>query len=653
MVENPAQFRWSSYNAYVNKHNTNYGVIDRNEVLAMLSNDEKQAVKLFINYSNELENDNFIDIQDDARIEKKILNEAEARLFIAKFINRHVNLGGGNDLLFRVSLGNFRKAQRGIRNNAGTIPSFGSGPCVVEAAPAQGIPFKPYVNVPKDELDGEILAQMYESKIVGVSAAFVKDSQVVWANGYGWADLEKEKLVAPTTIFRIASVSKTITATALMQLWERGLFSLEDDISVYLGYLVRNPHHPNVRITFRMLLTHTSSILDSGGYEEALGLPRPPLLRDLLVPGGKAYSELTWGEFMPGTEFVYSNFGFGIIGALVEVISGERFDQYAVRHIFRPLGMDASYNVSDIVNFDEIAVLYKTSGDNEFYPAVDYFPTDERPLKKEYALPLGNYYIGPAGAVRSSVLDLAKFMIAHMNGGVYHGVRILQKHAADLMHQLQWYGYGMEGLFRYMGLGFHITDALADRRLIGHPGEAYGLLSDMYFNGDENAGVIFMTNGGYYKFLSSGFASIEVEVINTIFNKLVGKPLPIVRTITVIIGDNKVYTGTRMIFYPVLPDVKADDLYAPAITIADALETAIEFDDKSGALILSKGTVTIHAKTGNSYLEVNNDKVPTSSEIYLKSGFVMLPLITVAKLFGAFIDYNSIEKKFILSLPPA
>ena len=98
MVENPAQFRWSSYNAYVNKHNTNYGVIDRNEVLAMLSNDEKQAVKLFINYSNELENDNFIDIQDDARIEKKILNEAEARLFIVKFINRHVNLGGGNDL---------------------------------------------------------------------------------------------------------------------------------------------------------------------------------------------------------------------------------------------------------------------------------------------------------------------------------------------------------------------------------------------------------------------------------------------------------------------------------------------------------------------------------------------------------------------------
>ncbi|HOV80673.1 MAG TPA: serine hydrolase domain-containing protein [Bacillota bacterium] len=440
--------------------------------------------------------------------------------------------------MFREGLGNFSESRRGMRNSAGS----GSGvyPCFVETAPARGVPFRPYVNVPKDKLDREILARMYESKIVGVSAAFIKDGRVVWANGYGWADLEKGKLATPATVFRIASVSKAVTATALMQLWERGLFSLEDDIGVYLGYPVRNPRYPDVKITFRMLLTHTSGILDSGGYETALGSAPPPLLKDLLAPGGKAYSELTWGGFMPGAGFVYSNFGYGIIGALVEVISGERFDQYAAGHIFRPLGMDASYNVSDIVNFGEIAVLYETTGDGKYSPACDYFPSGARPPRKEYALPPGNYYIGPAGAVRSSVPDLAKFLIAHMNGGVYRGVRILQRRTADLMHRMQWYGYGLGGLFRYMGLGFHITDALAGRRLRGHPGEACGLLSDMYFSAGENAGVIFMTNGGCYEFLDSGFAGIEVKVINAIFDKLAGKPLPAVRTVTATVGGDGV-----------------------------------------------------------------------------------------------------------------
>lgn len=533
------------------------------------------------------------------------------------------------------NLRDYNDTQLRVRHKHDNTPFFDAGPCDVETGQAGGIPFKPYVNIPENDLDREILARMYESKIVGASAAFVKGGQVVWAKGYGWADLEKEKLATPRTIFRIASVTKTITATALMQLWERGLFNLDDDIGIYLGYMVRNPHYPDIKITFRMLLTHTSSILDFGGYEEALVSPRPPLLREILVPGGKAYSELTWGDFMPGTEFVYSNFGYGIIGALVEVIAGERFDRYAVGHIFRPLGMDAAYSVSDIADFDEIAVLYKTSGSGEFYPACDCFPGGARPPGKESTLPLGNYYIGPAGAVRSSVPDLAKFMTAHMNGGVYRVARILQKYTADIMHQLQWYGHGLKGFFKYSGLGFHITDALADRRLRGYAGEAYGLLSDMYFNCEEEVGVILVTNGGCYQFLSCGYAGFEAEAINTIFLKLDGSPLRAAGTVTVVIGDDRLYAGGRTIFYHVLPDIRAGDLYVPAVNIADALETAVEFEGKSGNLTLSKGTVVLHAKIGYPYLQVNKKEIPLSNEIYLKNGFVMLPLAGVAELFGA------------------
>lgn len=377
---------------------------------------------------------------------------------------------------------------------------------------------EPYANTPRNDLDKFILSEMDKARIVGLSAAFVRGDKVVWANGYGWADLERRKPAAPDTVYRIASVSKIITATALMQLWERGFFALDDDIGLYLGYPVRNPHYPEVKITFRMLLTHNSSILDAGGYEKAKAMlfPAVPLLKELLLPDGTAYSSLTWGNYQPGTQFNYSNFGAGIIGALVEVISGEHFDRYVLRHVFKPLGMDAGFVAADLSQAEKLAVLYLGGSDGRFYPACDYFKEGEVP-EREGHLPLGNYYIGPAGGVRTSILDLAKFMIAQMRGGVYDGVRLLRPDTVDLMQQIQWRGFGMKGFFRCIGLMFHITDALAGRRLTGHAGDAYGLRGDMYFDRDEGIGVILMINGGYYKFLRSGFTDIEEAVINRIF----------------------------------------------------------------------------------------------------------------------------------------
>ncbi|MDD3653561.1 MAG: serine hydrolase [Desulfotomaculaceae bacterium] len=379
------------------------------------------------------------------------------------------------------------------------------------------VSLKPYPNVPQNALDAAILAEMRKNQIVGISTAFIRNSQVVWAKGYGWEDLEDSRPADHNTVYRIASISKTITATALMQLWELGLFRLDDDISHYLGYQVRNPFYPSDKITFRMLLTHTSSILDTGGYASSLSSSCPPLLREILLPGCVANSNLTWGTYRPGTQFNYSNFGAGIIGALVEVLSGQPFDLYTSEHIFRPLGMDASYAAADLVHYQKIAVLYETSANGSFNPSFDFYSEGQRPPRRASKLPLGNYYIGPAGAVRSSVLDLAKFMIAHINDGVYNGVRILRKDTVDLMQQIQWSGFGLEGFYKQMGLMFHITDALAGRRLTGHAGEAYGLVSDMYFDRDERNGVIFITNGGYYQLLMSGFTNIEEFVINYIY----------------------------------------------------------------------------------------------------------------------------------------
>ncbi|MGB9791682.1 MAG: serine hydrolase [Thermacetogeniaceae bacterium] len=510
-----------------------------------------------------------------------------------------------------------------------------------------GVALKPYKNAPRDRLDEEILSRMWESRIVGLSFAFVRGGEVIRAGGYGWADLEKEKPAGPDTIYRIASVSKTITATALMQLWERGLFDLDDDIGSYLGYPVRNPKYPDDKITFRMLLTHTSSILDSGGYEQALRSPQPPLLRDLLVPGGRAYTPATWGDYRPGTRFNYSNFGAGIVGALVEVLSGERFNIYAKNHIFAPLGMDAGYELGDIERLEKVAVLYRPAGDDRFVPSADLIREGEIPQRRPL-LPLGNYYIGPAGSVRSSVLDLAKFMIAHMSGGAYRGVRILGKKAVDLMHQLHWFGFGLGGMFRKMGLFFHITDAFAGRLLRGHPGEAYGLVGDMYFDRNEGTGVILMVNGGYYTTLVSGFTDIEEDVLNKVYIELAGKAVRRTKVAILRLGSSEALADGRSLFSPVPPEEKPGDVYIPAGVLADLMDAYIESKEDGASVFLLRRGISVSAEIGRCWLDADGQRISLSTPAYLKGGHVMLPFVTVARAFGGEVDYRDGEITAVL-----
>lgn len=500
--------------------------------------------------------------------------------------------------------------------------------------PYQGgqVALKPYPNTPGDELDRLILEEMGREQVVGVSAVFVKNGEVIWSRGYGWADLENERPADASTIYRIASISKTITATALMQLFEKGYFSLDDDIGDYLGYRVRNPNYPDIRITFRMLLTHTSSILD-GGYNRVLDSPNPPPLKELLVPGGSAYTPDTWGDYPPGTRFVYSNFGAGIVACLVEVLSGQNFDTYAISHIFTPLGMDAGYEVADLAHPERLAVLYRPAGNGNFTPACDYYPGGQLPPRRPQ-LPLGNYYIGPAGAVRTSALDLARFMTAQMQAGVYRGVRILKEETADLMQQIQWYGYGYQGLFRMIGLFIHITDALAGRRLRGHPGEACGLLSDMYFSLDEQAGVVFMTNGGYYIVPEGGYAGIEETVINNTFRILKGPPAPDIRSIKAASGAGRLVVNGRGIYYLVPAEVIAGDLYIPAENLADALDAGIQ-DEAGGYLALTRKGSTVRVRSGEAVLQTGGGPVSLAAPPFLKGGHLMLPLAATSRVFGA------------------
>jgi CubicO group peptidase (beta-lactamase class C family) len=310
-----------------------------------------------------------------------------------------------------------------------------------------------------------------------LSACIIDANEIVWSNGYGFYDLENEKTATTDTVYNIASISKTITSTALMQLYEQGLFDLDDDVNDYLPFSLRNPNFPDVPITFRMLLSHQSSLAEdpqefyqfSYWFGGDSPVPLYPFLETYLVLGGSNYTSDVWSNDAPGENFHYANIGFALIGYLVEQITGKTFDQYCKDNIFLPLEMyNTSYRLLDI-NLGNLAVPYDYINGN--YIKYDHY----------------GYIDYPSGSVRTSIPELSHFLIAHMNGGRYKNVHILDENTVDLMHTIQYSGGNY-------GLGWVIGSSPNGNRFIGHEGGDIGVVTSMYIRESDNIAVIIFVN---------------------------------------------------------------------------------------------------------------------------------------------------------------
>lgn len=486
-------------------------------------------------------------------------------------------------------------------------------------------------------LDKKLLAAMEAHSVVGLSAAVFKDNKLVWSGGYGWADLNTGREVTADTLFRVASLSKMVTATALMQLYDQGKFGLDDDISNYLGYTVRNPHYPATKITFRQLLTHTSSIVDSGTYnsivEESPELLLTINIRDMLVPGSRYYTPSTFAGYAPGSHFSYSNFGTGIVGSLVEKISGLPFDTYCARYIFKPLTMDASFEPANIKNWQNVAVLYRPAGNLTcFRPTKDdYHGT--KPAPASITAPLGSALgRSPAGGLRSSSTDLAKFMQAHMNDGMYNRTRILKADTTDLMHSMQWFGNSMDGFYKQKGLNFHVTDDLVPgKRLIGHSGEAYGLSSDAYYDPESNFGIVFMVNGANLT-NADPFYSVEKTIAKTLFDTFAPKAKSSTKQIKTKANAVFVTVNNRKITLTVPAVVmkagKKQLLFLPAIAAADALTTGIEQTGDTVTFTYGQNKATLTA--GQLAMTANGKTILLPQAPYKQNDQLLVPVRELA-----------------------
>lgn len=390
-------------------------------------------------------------------------------------------------------------------------------------------------------LEQELQSALEESNIIGATVLSICQNQPADIFNFGYSDLNNNIEISNSTYFRIASISKLVTAIGLLKLCEEGYCDLDEPINNYLPYEVKNHDHPNVSITLRMLLTHTSSLNDGSTYSAFLNasynqMP-PPNISEILVVGGDYYNNTIFLNQVPGQYFQYANINYGLIATLIEAISEIRFDLYMKQLLFDPLDIDGSFNIQDLQNIENLAVLYRDA-----IPQADNY-NGIMPESPEYA----NYEIGsngsifaPQGGLRISASDLAKIMSLMMNNGVgmndaSENIQILNASSVDSMLENNWTYNGSNGnnyynLFNSWGLGVHrITNTnqgdiiFSGISMFGHPGEAYGLLSDLYFNANRNYGFIFITNGYYpggsYQFgENSAFYQVEEDVFSILEN---------------------------------------------------------------------------------------------------------------------------------------
>lgn len=349
-----------------------------------------------------------------------------------------------------------------------------------------------------------------DNNLVGMSVLVMCNGSESDVFHYGLSDISTDKSVSERTYYRIASISKTITATALMQLYENGFFDIDDDINEYMDFNVIHPDHPSRAITFKHLLSHTSGLLDGSGYSNFLSASYnqspPPHISEVISPDGNFYTSNMFHSHEPGTYFAYSNINYGLIGTLIEQISGQRFDLYVRDSILLPLGITGSFNIDHIIDIENVAVLYRNGNPQ----ADNYQGTHPTPFDSaSYNIGTNGIIFAPQGGLRITTGDLGKLMAMHANNGTFSGVEILKPETAQLMHTPVWTYNGSNGdnyynLFNSWGLGVQITTntyegdiVIPDVSMVGHPGEAYGLISDMYFEKEKQFGVIFLTNGYY------------------------------------------------------------------------------------------------------------------------------------------------------------
>lgn len=359
-------------------------------------------------------------------------------------------------------------------------------------------------------LDGFVPLQLEKDDIAGATIAIVKDGQLLFARGYGYADYEKKKPVsAETTLFRNGSVSKLFTWTAVMQLAEQGKLDLDRDVNAYLDFKI--PEAFGKPITLKNLLTHTP------GFEERVkdlfvSVADKPSLREYLL--GHTPARI----YPPGTTCAYSNYGAALAGYIVERVSERPFSQYIDENILRPLGMNRS-------TFQQPPPSPLAANMSNGYGNASDPPKPFEIVGPE-----------PAGSMSATATDMARFILAHLQGGQLGDARILRP---DTVHRMHSKAFELHPAANGMAYGF-FEESRNGHRIIGHAGDTAYFHSSLHLIPDANLGFFVSYN-------SAGTGKVEPRA--RLWNALLDRYFTdssVPQTLSTASSDAKIVSGSYM-----------------------------------------------------------------------------------------------------------
>ena len=406
-----------------------------------------------------------------------------------------------------------------------------------------------------------------KAPLTSLSVLAIQDGKPVYEGHFGHKRMlayapDPSTATDCNTLYRMASVSKLVTTLGVMRLVDAGRLDLDADIGNYLGFRVRNPGFPDVAISTRMLLSHTSSLRDGAGYVFGLDVA----LEDVLSPHGKLFGAGgAWAarsgrvDTAPGRYFQYTNLNFGVVGTVLEAITQERFDIYMQRAVLQPLGVRGAYMPEGLQpdDVDHVATLYRKGQDGAWNSAGPWVAqTDDwqgklPPARKGLAayVPGTNATgFGPQGGLRTSVAGLGRVLQMLLDEGRLPDTseRFLSAAAVAALQHTEWRytpdspnGDTLGGQVVAWGLGLQrftdTSEAAPDGktrgdRLVaqggvsgwGHTGLAYGLQSLFFYDPARRIGLVYALGGSgvdpaLHPGQFSGFKQWEEQIIGAVY----------------------------------------------------------------------------------------------------------------------------------------
>ncbi len=345
----------------------------------------------------------------------------------------------------------------------------------------------PDLNTALTLLDKWLAKQVHDTHLSGLALGIVHNGDLLWGNGYGYANIAQQIPVTLDTRFRIASITKTFTSVAILQLYDAGKLRLDDPISKYLSWFdLQYPDAP--QITIYHCLTHTS------------GLPR-----DATIPHWTENAFQDWDEVITTTQtrqpmmpplqaFSYSNLGYSLLGGVIEEVSGERWQDYLQNHIVEPLGMQDTI-VAPTGEEANLAIGYLSPDESYQRQAVPFIETKG---------------FSPSASMASSINDLVKYAKFHLSKGQ---TPLLSGYSLREMHRVHWVNEDWSGGY---GLGTRTWRIHNEWAVSGHTGGYKGFLTMFSVARDHDFGVIALTNSidsSPYSYVEQAYKLVLPEIL--------------------------------------------------------------------------------------------------------------------------------------------